>query len=253
MRINWTPLRAELALWRAARMDLPLWWRDDDAITCTPALERLTALSTRMGLPVHLAIIPEMADETLAHQCLDGNSLIPMVHGWAHKNHAPGGAKKAEFGHPRPGLVADAERGLARLRGIFGPSLLPVFVPPWNRIHFGLMAELAKLGYRGVSTFTPRKGRMAAPGLVQINTHIDPIHWRGGGGLLQAETLVAQVVETLAARRVGAADRAEPLGILTHHLVHDAAIWAFTQALIEELLEGGARAVNLRDTDGELP
>ena len=34
------------------------------------------------------------------------------------------------------------------------------------------------------------------------------------------------------------ADNHEPYGILTHHLVHDAAIWHFTETLISRLMQG---------------
>ncbi len=38
------------------------WWRDDDATTRTPALERLLALSTTPRLPLALAVIPAGVD-----------------------------------------------------------------------------------------------------------------------------------------------------------------------------------------------
>jgi hypothetical protein len=47
MTTDWTPLRKELAIWRAEGLTLPLWWRDDDAVTATAALDRLVALSYR--------------------------------------------------------------------------------------------------------------------------------------------------------------------------------------------------------------
>lgn len=253
MQIDWSPLKNEMALWRGDGLDLPLWWRDDDAVTCTPALDHLSGVSARLGLPVHLAVIPERADRSLADQCRRERNLIPMVHGWAHANHAPEGQKKAEFGYPRVDLEDDAMRGITRLQALFGPDLLPVFVPPWNRITADIIPALAPMGYVALSTFTPRAQRLAAPDLVQINTHIDPIDWRGGGGLVSPDLLVGRVVETLMSRREGRTNAAEPLGVLTHHLVHDAAIWEFTQGLIETLLQGGARAVDLRACGGALP
>lgn len=250
MDADWTGLRRELAAWRAEGLDLPIWWRDDDAITQTAALDRLAGLAHQLGLPVHLAVVPKFADAALAALCASDPMLVPLVHGWAHRNHAPADAKKAEFGMDRPQLRADAAAGLARMRALFGPTALPVFVPPWNRIAPALVPDLAGMGFAGLSTFTPRDQRLAAPGLVQINTHLDPIHWRGGGGLVAPETLLATLEGMLRDRRAGRADTAEPLGLLTHHLVHDAAIWAFTERCLAELLEGGARPVDLR---GALP
>ncbi len=124
--------------------------------------------------------------------------------------------------------------------------MLPVFVPPWNRIDPALAERLGSLGYIALSTFTPREGRLVAPGLVQINTHLDPINWRGGGGLLPADQLIHQLVVLLRDRREGRTDAEEPLGLLTHHLVHDAAIWGFTESCLARLLDGGAVAVDLR-------
>ena len=89
MTIDWSPLTRELARWRAARLALPLWWRDDDATDVTPALTGLTALSTDLGLPVHLAVIPKPASEALASHCAGHRCLVPVVHGWSHANTAP--------------------------------------------------------------------------------------------------------------------------------------------------------------------
>lgn len=253
MRIDWQPVTRELAAWRAAGLDLPIWWRDDDAVAATPALDRLAALSDRVGVPVHLAVIPKLAEASLVDVCRDTGAFIPMVHGWAHRNHAPLLAKKAEFGHPRPDLHAEAEAGLARISALFRADVLKVFVPPWNRIDARFVRDLPEIGFVGLSTFTPRKAREAAPGLVQINTHIDPIHWRGGGGLVATERLVLQIAGLLIDRREGRADRAEPLGLLTHHLVHDAAIWGFAEECLQVLLDGGARVADLYGVQDALP
>jgi len=135
-------------------------------------------------------------------------------------------------------MRAEAANGLARLTDLFGSRLTRMFVPPWNRIAPQMVDELAGLGYHALSTFTPRAAPLAAPGLAQINTHLDPIAWKDGGGLLNPDTLIAQVVRQLTDRRTGRADNTEPYGILTHHLVHDAAIWDFTDALLIRLIAG---------------
>merc|ERR1711969_541138 len=86
-----------------------------------------------------------------------------------------------------------------------------------------------------ISTFTPRKDAEAAPGLRRINTHLDPIDWRGSRSLVAPDRLIAQFAADLADRREGRADAAEPYGLLTHHLVHDAAIWRFVADLLTRL------------------
>lgn len=253
MADDWSAVKQELAIWRREGLDLPIWWRDDDAVTQTPALKRLQALAASLALPVHIAVIPKFADDTLVQACQSHPELIPIVHGWAHKNHAPQGDKKAEFGHARAALAQDAAAGLARLRTLFGGDLCAVFVPPWNRIDPVLTRQLATLGYAGLSTYTPRADRFAAEGLVQINTHMDPIHWRAGGGLVPAQQQISGLLQLLQDRRMGLSDPREPLGFLTHHLVHDPAIWRFTETCLSLLLEGGARPVNLRARAGHLP
>ncbi|WP_294222008.1 polysaccharide deacetylase family protein [uncultured Shimia sp.] len=241
MRIDWSPLQAELAQWRADGLELPFWWRDDDAIAPTAALDTLTSLSEETGVPVHLAIIPKDATDALAKDIAE--CFVPVVHGWAHLSHTPDGVKNAEFGTGRPASDAldDAAKGIARLQFLFGDRLAPMFVPPWNRISPEVVAGLAEVGFNAVSTYNPRKSALAAPGVAQINTHIDPIFWRGHRGLVDAETLVSQIVTLLQDRRAGLTDTQEPLGYLTHHLVHDADIWEFSRQFLLEICGGPVR------------
>ncbi len=238
---SWNSLDQELALWAQDGRVLPLWWRDDDATAPSKALTQLANLSNTFGLPVHLAVIPKLATNALA-DTLD-TAFVPVVHGWSHDSHAPYDQKKAEFGDHRPTSVTlhEAQAGLARLTELFGDRLQPMFVPPWNRIGPDVTAALGALGYRAVSTFTPRNTQWAAPGLHQINTHLDVIDWRGSRSLADPQGLIDQLTRQLGDRRAGAADATEPYGILTHHLVHDPAIWDFTEELIERLLAGPAK------------
>lgn len=240
MTMDWTPLDREMATWQREGLHLPLWWRDDDAVDVTAPLDLLHTLSQRLGLPVHLAIIPAHAQPALAARVRTDAGLIALVHGWAHQNHAPADQKKAEFGAHRAlaEMVAECGRALDQITTLCGPQERAMFVPPWNRMSPDLVPQLAGLGYGAVSTFTPRDAECAAPGLARINTHLDPIDWRGARSLADPDRLIAQVATQLAARRSGQADADEPYGILTHHLVHDPAIWSFTQALVARLLDG---------------
>jgi hypothetical protein len=243
MTPDWTPLDRELDRWTAAGLCLPVWWRDDDAIAPSPALERLDALAATHALPVHLAVIPQGATQALAEYVRATPNLIPVVHGWAHASHALQGAKKAEYPDTRPSeeMAVEAAQSLTRLSGLFGADLARMFVPPWNRISPRLVADLAGLGYCALSTFTPRDAAFAAPGLARINTHLDPVFWKSGRGLVAPETLIAHLVRQLTDRREGTVDNDEPYGILTHHLVHDEAIWGFTDALLSRLMHGPTR------------
>ncbi len=239
MKIDWRPLQEELERW-PANQPLPIWWRDDDAIHVTPALDRLCEVSDLTGLPIHLAVIPSEANAPLATRLGADDRLIPLVHGWAHRNHASEGARKAEFGAHRPLDVMRAEvrQAYERLTDLLGSRPAPVFVPPWNRVAPDLLPLLPQAGYTAISTFGPRDDAMAAPGLAQINTHVDPIDWRGHRSLVAPERLITRTTAQLADRREGRADASEPLGLLTHHLVHDDAIWSFTQQFLQHMSRG---------------
>lgn len=244
---DWAALASELRVFRQSGLSLPIWWRDDDAAAPTAALDRLATLSTRLQVAVHCAIVPAAARPELVEAMAEQEVFLPLVHGWAHANHAPADQKKAEFGAHRPlaARLSEAANGLGRLSSMFGARMLPVLVPPWNRIGDDMKAELAALGYRALSTFGPRETRDTAPGLMQINTHLDPIDWRGTRSLKDSTALLTQLVRDLADRREQRSDNSEPYGILTHHLVHDKAIWDFTGHVLAALLDGGARPVTL--------
>ncbi len=232
----------ELQRWRDHGLQLPIWWRDDDATTPTPELERLLQLASSFEAALHLAVIPEPATSDLADRLRPASDVFVLAHGWRHANHAPADRKKAEFGADRPisVMLQEIDLGRKRLSGLFGSQSLPVFTPPWNRIAPELLDSLAACGFKAISTFTPRTTRYAAKGLLSVNTHLDPIAWKSGGGLLDPALLDAQLTRELEARRLGLADNAEPYGLLTHHLVHDEAVWVFTGALLELLANSGA-------------
>lgn len=245
MRIDWSPLKAELAIWRRENLCLPIWWRDDDAVADTPELQRLAHLAQDIGLPVHIAVIPDLIEPSLPQVVETMPQLVPVVHGWRHISHAPEGAKNAEFGHPRKGAEGELRSGMRRLHTRFGARLLPMFVPPWNRMDPTYFAILADAGYCGLSTYGPRESQKNE-GLQRVNTHVDPIFWRGDRGLVPPETLVTELAKTLCDRREGRSDISEPLGLLTHHLVHTEDVWAFSADLARLLLDGGAVPADLR-------
>lgn len=240
MKVDWSPLTRELSVWRLNGLSLPLWWRDDDAVADTPELARLSVLSGDVGVPVCVAVIPDLIQPTLAPMIAQHHNLIPIIHGWRHLSHAPAGAKNAEFGHPRMDAEGELSQAYEKMQAEFGSALVPLFVPPWNRIAHQFLPTLAMAGYQGLSTYGPRKTVHATQGVVQVNTHVDPIFWRGDRGLVDPESLVADLVTTLQERRMEQTDRDEPLGLLTHHLVHTEDVWAFTRDVIAVLLDGGA-------------
>lgn len=247
MRIDWSPLDQELALWTEAGLTLPFWWRDDDAVAPSPALARLAQVIHRLQVDLHLAVIPGSATEALSDLVASDHRLVPMVHGWTHTNHAPQGSKKAEFGADRATstCLSDARSGLRRMQALFGTRRLSVFVPPWNRIAPQVVAGLAGEGFSALSCFGSRQAARPHPGLLQINTHCDPIDWHGSHSLIEPDLLLRQTVATLAGRRIGTCDQSEPFGLLTHHLVHDEPIWGFCEEFVGKLLASVARPAQI--------
>jgi hypothetical protein len=238
---SWALLGTELARWREDRLVPTLWWRDDDAGEPSAALDRLLAEAGRSRLPLALAVIPALAGPALADR-LAGETAAVLQHGYAHVNHAPAGAKKAELGADRPlaAVLEELRRGARRLARLFGARFRRILVPPWNRIDPEVAAALPAEGYAGLSTYRPRRGASAAPGLAVANTHVDIVDWQDRC-FLGTESALRLTIDHLAARRDGLVDRTEATGLLTHHAVHGADAWTFVERWVATLAEGGAR------------
>ena len=238
----WRALERELDAWAEADRAATLWWRDDDCIEPGAALDRLLALAEAHGLPLALAVVPARATAALPRRLARAAAEVAVLqHGYSHRNHAPEGRKKQELdpGRPLPAMLEAVQRGAARLDGLFGGlaevTALPVLVPPWNRIDPRLAPALPALGFLGLSADGPRPATEAAPGLALCNTHVDLLRSQRRGGALSPETVLGDLRDHLEARRSGAADAAEPSGLLTHHLAHDEASWALLEALLPAL------------------
>jgi peptidoglycan/xylan/chitin deacetylase (PgdA/CDA1 family) len=214
------------ALERPAARAKPIafWWRDDDAVTDTPQLDRLLALAASHDLPLALAVIPENATGSLARRLEREPRVAVLQHGWRHANHAAAGEKKIELGgRPAAEVLDELRRGLARLTELFPKTFLPVLVPPWNRIADAVREARREAGLIGLSTFGP-----APPSESHCaNTHLDIFDWRPTRPVTRARAfaILADEIE----RRL--AGDPEPVGIMTHHLVHEAQSWA----LLEEI------------------
>jgi peptidoglycan/xylan/chitin deacetylase (PgdA/CDA1 family) len=224
-------LRALLDRANAEGRTIRLWWRDDDAVTVTSALERLLALARAHDLPLALAIVPEGATAALAERLAGEPNVAVLQHGWRHRNHAAEGAKKIELGGNRPAdvILDDLRRGRDRLVALFGDKALPILVPPWNRIAPQIRDRIGEIGLRGLSTYGPAPGGAAHV----VNTHVDLFAWRPARRPLTLTEARARLIEETA-RRLAAADD-EPIGILTHHLVHEAESWDVLAALFPVL------------------
>jgi hypothetical protein len=222
---DWDDLERELDAWAKAGREATLWWRDDDARTLTPALERLLGLSGETGTPIAIAVVPLDADAGLAERLSRFPLAAVLQHGYAHLNHAPGGVKKAELGAHRDTDSILAE--LARGRRLLAPfeGALPVLVPPWNRMDPNLLARLPTIGLEAVSAYKARPAAEPAPGVRRANAHADLFYMKGH--FIGVRAVLKLIVDHLAARRKGLVDGDEATGLLTHHLELDDAGWAF--------------------------
>lgn len=212
------------------------WWRDDDAGEPSPALDRLLGTAERYNLPLALAVVPAWLQPDAQGQIAASREATVLQHGYAHKNHARKGAKSIELGgRANDGILKDLRKGYAILEDAFGAGFSPVLVPPWNRIDDALHPHLKSSGFTGLSVFGKRSGPEATPGLSLINTHVDPIDWRGTRGFLGDDIVLEQLIAQL--------DEDEPIGILSHHLVMDEPCWTFLERLFSIVLHHSAARI----------
>jgi hypothetical protein len=240
-RAEWPDLVVELDRWEETGRVAPLWWRDDDAAVPTPQLYRLLELAD--GAPLGLAVIPADAKPELATTLQWFPHISVLHHGWCHANHATSG-KKCEYPAERhPVDVADEfDEGRKRLRTLFGPRALPVFVPPWNRFAERFVPLLREAGFIAISRMAPRKTapsrelarelpRDLTGGIAAIDVDLDVVAWHEDRKFVGESAALARLVALLRARREGGDDAA--IGVLTHHLVMDTATEDFLARLGE--------------------
>jgi len=251
---GWAALEAELDLWQSAGRTASFWWRDDDAVAWTPALQRLLELAD--GAPIALAVIPGEAQPELARRLASLDAVTVLQHGWRHTNHGGAGEAKSELGAARPlrQRMEELAAGLHRSRTMFGSQALPVLVPPWNRIGEDLIPRLPEIGFRGLSAdalppwrlrarlptlnaFAPSTDRhrsfhRTTSRLRQVHVHVDFIEWHGSRCFIGESETLGLIMRHLEHRRSRRTGGDEPIGILTHHLVQDSPTEPFLQRLV---------------------
>jgi hypothetical protein len=235
---GWRDLIDELDRWEEAGRVATLWWRDDDAVAPSAALDRL--LSINETIPIALAVIPAPAEPELAlwlsHRTRlhDRSHVAVLQHGWRHLSHA-GNGKKSEFppGRAASEVALELGAGRARLLELFGPRALPVLVPPWNRFDDSFLPLLGGCGLSAISRATPRRTTNPTTGVIEANIHVDLVAWSDGRGFIGEESALRGLMAHLQARRLNTICSAEPTGLLTHHLVQRNATEEFLHRLFE--------------------
>jgi peptidoglycan/xylan/chitin deacetylase (PgdA/CDA1 family) len=250
----WESLTRELDCWKARDIISTFWVRDDDACDVSDPLRRLCTLAERHGVNVGLALIPGKLEQSLIKFLENRRAqFYPMCHGWKHVDYGRRG-RPAEFGSERPAsaLYDDGRRAFETFAEHFG-GVAAVFVPPFNRIADAMVSALPTIGFVGVSK-GPRalerrlsrivshigwapSARLPARGSVpHFDVQIDLIDWRRRTAR-DAAAVASDLVGHLRLRRSGFVSPEVPIGLLTHHLVHDDAIWALCDDLFSVLRE----------------
>lgn len=216
--------------WFAERgRKIRFWWRDDDAIEPTPALERMLKLANDNGVDLALAVIPKDATQALAERLSDEPHAFVLQHGWQHKNFQlkEKREKAAELGSRRDPdeLMAQLGEGKARLEALFGDRFIHAVVPPWNRIDPEIARRMPVIGLPGLSTFTFHN----FPHPHQLQSHVDILKWKKQVRFIGWESARLRFDLQLTRRRNTGH---EPVGLLTHHLAHDETSFEFLEEFL---------------------
>ena len=130
-------------------------------------------------------------------------------------------------------VLGELGTGRMALERLFGTRPLPVMVPPWNRIAPVLVPTLPEIGFTGLSTFGARRRIYPVRGLLEVNTHVDLIDWKGGRGFVGEAAALGTLVSALARARISD----EPVGVLSHHLAMDGGAWDFLRSMWQKALK----------------
>lgn len=220
--MQWFLLNRELARWRAAGRTAVLWWRDDDARQPTAQLDRLLSIARAHDMPLTLAVVPDVPLQALGARLAEASGVTAVQHGYDHQNRR-GGAHAGEIPHDWSAdqIRAHLAPGWANLSTL--PGARRIYVPPWNDVHPLLPGVLVADGYEGWSAW---QDNGETGGLARVDAHLDLLRWRGGARFRGTGKFLKELRRMLVARRQAGRWDA-PIGVLTHHLVHDENSWRF--------------------------
>jgi predicted deacetylase len=212
----------ELAAWRRLGVKPRLWWRDDDARGSTPQLDRLLRLAGPR--PLALAVIPDGDLSALAGRLQTAANVSVGQHGVDHVDRRTSGPPSEYPEWP------SAETLKARIAGgralMTQAGLAPRFyTPPWNAVDPGLAAALRAIG---LPILSAGADQVAHDGLDYASAEIDVLSWKRGGVFKGPLRVMSAMRRALVERR-REGDLGRPVGLLTHHLVHDEAAWTFLE------------------------
>ena len=220
-------LGPELARWKASGRAPVFWWRDDDARQPSAALDRLLALSHRFDAPITVAAVPDGDIKALVKICRDARCEL-AVHGFRHENRERPGRPSGEVNDDDSLADVIVELGSALETFRRAGVRATLFVPPWNNAHPTLKKAL---GLHGLALSCYGQMRDDPAPSTRLDTHLDVMRWKPGARFRGAARFLFRARRLLAERRLKALWD-EPVGLLTHHLDHDAAAWRFLEAFL---------------------
>jgi peptidoglycan/xylan/chitin deacetylase (PgdA/CDA1 family) len=199
----------------AAGGPVDFFFRDDDVGWGTDRLWPLLDVFARHNLPIDLAVIPTELTRPSARRLLTRTCSAPIrlhQHGFAHVNHEADG-RKHEFGPSRQAerQRRDIAEGRRRLGDLLGPSVDPIFTPPWNRCTPETGRCLVALGFRVLS----REARAAPLGILGLAELPVTVDW------FAHHRRVRLTSGELDARAAAAIRDGRPVGVMFHHAAMD--------------------------------
>lgn len=213
----------ELSLWADVGRPCQLWWRDDDARGPTPEFARLMLLSNRYEVPLLAGVVPTTEAAGLK------DVLAPKVwvaqHGVDHRNHVRAGRPnqftRTQSKEEIRELLLEVKARLDLL-----PRRLPIYIPPWNTITPALVPAAAGAGFTVMSAFG-RALRQTGP-LLRADTHVDILRWAPRAKFHGVSYCLHRLTRHMRRRR-RSGHWSQPIGLLSHHLVHDQQMWSFLE------------------------
>ncbi len=208
------------------------WWRDDDAVEESTALNHLIDLQQRYNIALHLAVIPHHLKSTLLDSLSPHDDIWVLQHGFSHQSYAAPQQRKIELGgecDPEQ-LRKQLAQGKHILEHAFPKQFLPIMVPPWNRVDDWVHPLLQSIGYSawsGLASLSPSLNtKNIVDQLDNYPVHIDIMNWKTRQ-FAGVEIVVNNIIQHLEKQRLSTTSENKAIGLMTHHLVHDTSCQQF--------------------------
>jgi len=127
-------------------------------------------------------------------------------------------------------VVHELSAGHSKLAAMFPERFMPVMVPPHNHLAQRLVESVTDAKFSFVSI----DGDFAGFAIPSRNVHVDVIDWQRNHAATLAQ-VVRSAIAALRLRRYGLVKVDTPIGLMTHHLVHDDEIWSLTTSFLSFL------------------